>query len=124
MQGKWESVGGENYRIEDLGRPAVFLLPTRKLQQKLGDTTVENHLHQFLVEHFSSYTSSLVPSFGFWKNAQQSIVFDECREYEVSVVGKERIPVLLKKLGEIATIIQEDCLYVKAGQYSGLLYPT
>jgi len=123
MPSKWESLKGENYKIEDLGRPAIFLLPTKKLKRKLDGITVEEYLHQFIVGHFGAYTSSTIPSFGFWRNAKKVSICDECREYEVSFMGKERIPVLLKKLAEIATLIQEDCIYVKAGQYSGLVYP-
>lgn len=124
MRSKWKSLAGENYTIEDLGRPAIFLLPTKKLKQKVGDITIEEDLHKFLVEHFGAYTSSTIPSFGFWKNAEEATISDECREYEVSFLGKERIPVLFKKLAEIAKIIEEKCIYVKAGQYSGLVYPS
>ena len=88
-----------------------------------GDATVERNLHIFLIQHFGAYTSALVPSFGIWKDAHQVTVSDECRQYEVSFFGKERIPVLLEKLAEIARYIKEDCIYVKAGQYSGLVYP-
>ncbi len=123
MKNKWKSFDGENYRIEDLGRPAIFLLPKKKLKRKVGDITVEEDLHKFLVKHFGAYTSSTIPSFGFWRNAKKATIFDECREYEVSFMGKERIPVLLKKLAQIAVIIKEKCIYIKAGQYSGLIYP-
>lgn len=124
IRGKWKFLGGENYTIEDLGRPAIFFLPTKKLKQRMGNATVEENLHRFLIEHFGAYTSSTIPSFGFWKNMEEATISDECREYEVSFLGKERIPVLLKKLAEIAKIIEEKCIYVKAGQYSGLIYPS
>jgi hypothetical protein len=124
MQNKWESLIGEGYKIEDLGRPAIFLLPTKKLRQKIDDANIEEDLHRFLTENFGSYTSLLIPTFGFWRDQKKAVIFDECRQYEVSFVGKERIPVLLKKLAQIAIIIQEECIYIKAGQYSGLVYPT
>jgi len=124
MQSKWKSLTGKDYTLEDLGRPAIFLLPIRKLKQKVGNITVEEDLHRFLIEHFGAYTSSTIPSFGFWKSIREATISDECREYEVSFVGKERIPTLLKKLAEIAKIIEEECIYVKAGQYSALIYPS
>ncbi len=123
MEGKWTSLSGEGYRLEDLGRPAIFLIPTKKLKIKIGEVTVEDGLHGFLTQNFGAYTSSTVPSFGFWKSSGEAVIFDECREYEVSFLGKEKLPFLLKKLAEIAIIINEDCLYIKAGQYSALLYP-
>lgn len=121
---KWKSFTRGNYTIEDLGRPAVFLLPIKKLQRKMGDVTIEEELHKFLIDHFGAYTASTIPSFGFWRNAKEATISDECREYEVSFLGKDRIPVLLEKLAKIAAIIDEKCIYVKAGQYSCLVYPS
>lgn len=124
MENKWSGLEDESYLLENLGRPAIFLLPVRKLQKELGGISVGQFLHQFLIAEFGSYTSSIIPSFGVWKDAQRAIIADECRQYEVSFVGKERIPVLAKKLAEIAKWIEEDCIYLKAGQYSCLVYPT
>lgn len=121
-ENKWHSLGGDGYTIKDLGRPAIFLIPVKKLKLKAGDLTVEEYLHKFLTENFCAYTC--IPSFGFYKSAEGAIIFDECRQYEVSMLGKERIPILLKKLADVAKIIGEECIYVKAGQYSGLLYPS
>lgn len=123
MENKWEGLEGENYRLEDLGRPAIFLLPIKKLQKRVGNVTIEQVLHRFLIEQFGAYTSSTIPSFGVWKNTERAVISDECRQYEVSFVGKERIPVLAKKLAEIAKLIKEECIYLKAGQYSCLVYP-
>ena len=89
----------------------------------MGEITVEEDLHRFLVKHFAAYTSALIPSFGIWKNSDEVTIRDECRQYEVSFVGKERIPILLAKIAAVAKFIQENCIYVKAGQYSCLVYP-
>lgn len=123
MENKWSGLEDESYHLENLGRPAIFLLPVRKLQKELGGVSVEQLLHQFLIAEFESYTSSTIPSFGVWKDAQKTIISDECRQYEVSFAGKERIPVLAKKLAEIAKWVEEECIYLKAGQYSCLVYP-
>jgi hypothetical protein len=109
--------------IEDLGRPAIFLIPIKKLGKKMGNSTVRKNLHLFLVEHFSAYTTSTVPGFGFWKNHQKLTIVDECCEYEVSFPGKNKIPLLLRKLTEIARVTGEACIYIKAGQYAALVYP-
>jgi len=121
---KWKDFVGKRYTLEDLGRPAIFLLPIKKLSQKLEcGTTVEADLHRFLVQNFGAYTSATIPSFGFWKTVDRAIISDECREYEVSFFGKTKIPVLIKKLAEIAEFIKEECIYLKAGQYTCLVYP-
>lgn len=123
MQNKWSGFSSKDYLIKNLGRPAIFLLPTKKLNKELGGETVKNNLHRFLIKNFGSYTTSVVPQFGFWKKAKKSTVVDECHEYEVSFLGKNRIPLLIKKLSEIASATKEECVYLKAGQYSCLVYP-
>jgi hypothetical protein len=124
MKNPWEGLEGPTYHIENLGRPAMFLIPSHKLRTPgLSGKTPEEDLNAFLSEKFGAFNTTPVPEVGFWKNAQQRLVYDECRRYKVSFVGKERIPELFAKLSEICTAIGEDCLYVEAGQYSGLLYP-
>jgi len=120
---KWRRFRSRNYTLKDLGRPAIFLLPTGKLRIKIGNLSVGEHLHRFLIKNFGAYTSSTIPSFGFWKSTKEAAIQDECREYEVSFLGKEKIPVLIDKLAEIALVIGEECIYLKAGQYACLIYP-
>ncbi|MBI2640042.1 MAG: hypothetical protein HYW90_04120 [Candidatus Sungbacteria bacterium] len=115
---KWQQFTGASYKLHNLGRPAVFLLPSKKLRGR-----VEKELHAFLIKHFEAYTTTLIPSFGFWRDRRKSIIYDECRQYEVSFVGKEKIPLLLKKLAGIAGRINEECIYFKAGQYTCLIAP-
>ncbi len=122
--GKWNSFkNGRNYTIVDLGRPAVFLLPSHKLKGRADSRAIEDDLHSFLVRNFGAFTTTLVPYFGFWKNDGSELIYDECRLYEVSFLGKERIPALAEKLAEIAVRIGEDCIYLKAGQYACLVWP-
>lgn len=120
---KWDGCRGSTYEIVDLGRPFVFLLPSHKLRTKRRGVTVEEELHHFLTAHFGAFTTTTVPYFGFWRNRRKQIVYDECRQYEVSFVGKNRISMLLKKLANITHVINEDCIYIKAGQYAALLSP-
>ena len=121
---KWQSFKNERiYRIKDLGRPAIFLLPLNKLKKKIKGITIENRLHGFLLNNFDSYTTSVVPNFGFWRNDSKKIVHDKCREYEVSFSGKKNMPILLAELSEISGLIGEECVYFKAGQYSCLIFP-
>jgi hypothetical protein len=121
--GKWDSFKSSKYKVVDLGRPATFLIPECKLQNSIGNHTVEKSIEAFLLENFGAFTTTSIPSFGVWMNETQ-IHYDECKRYEVSFVGKEKVQILLDFLSEIAKATQEICLYVCAGQYSCLLYPT
>ena len=124
MEDKWTKLRGKGYRLVNLGRPAVFLLPSHKLLN-INDADgrpIGEALHQFLMQEFGGYTSTLLPYFGVWKDAGQAC-YDECRRYEVAFNGIERIPILIKKLAEVALLIDEDCIYFQAGQYACLIYP-
>jgi len=123
MKNKWASLVRKGYAIEDLGRPAIFLIPIKKLRKRVSGVSIEKDLHRFLVDNFGAYTTSTIPGFGFWKNTERATISDACREYEVSFLGKGKIPALLKKLAEIAAATGEEYIYVKAGQYSALIYP-
>lgn len=123
MRNKWQGLAGPGSRIVDLGRPAVFLIPVKKLEKKINGVTVRQALHRFLIQHFGAYTASTLPSFGFWKSLSRATVNDACTHYEVSFLGKERLPALTAELARIAALIGEECIYLKAGQYTGLVYP-
>lgn len=123
MEDKWADLGGEGYTLENLGRPAEFLLPEEKLETPVNGKTVLADLEDFLAEHFGAYTTHTAESYGVWRNKHQFTFHDRCRRFEVSFVGKDRIPLLLAKLAEIAREIDEECIYFKAGQYATLIFP-
>ena len=112
---KWRGLDNKHFKFEDLGRAAVFLLPADKLPK------VEKELHDFLIQHFGTFTYFPMPSFGAWRNGKRVIVYDECRLYEVSFAGKKKITLLGEKLAKIALTLGEECIYFKAGQYSALI---
>lgn len=121
---KWSAFASPDYEIQNLGRPAAFLLPTHKLKKcRLDGVSVEESLHHFLIGNFGAFTTTTVPYFGFWRDSGEDLVYDECRLYEVSFEGKGRLPLLLAKLAAIAAVIEEDCIYCKAGQYACLVRP-
>lgn len=121
--GKWEEFEkGTHYRIVDLGRPAIFFIPAKKLGKKIGKKTIRKESHEFLVRNFSAYTTSKVPSIGFYRGTGKKFVSDACVIYEVSFLGKHQIPLLLEKLAWIAETTGEECIYLKTGQYTCLVY--
>ncbi len=116
-QSKWRAFQkSDDYEIVDLGRPAVFLVPIGKLQAKIGKTTVEKYLERFLKKNFEAFTIRHSGIRGHWKGS-----IDDLAEYEVSFLGKEKIPTLLKILADLCRKIGEKCFYVKAGQYTALV---
>jgi hypothetical protein len=123
-QSKWRDfMNDPRYHLDDLGRPAFFLIPTKKLEWVAGGETIQRQLHRFLITNFGGFTTALIPSFGIWKDANQEAVEDECRQYRVSFDGKERIPLLAAELARIAALIDEDCIYLEAGQYAATVSP-
>lgn len=123
MKNPWSSFEDDGYILENLGRPAVFLIPSHKLRGDFDGSTVEEALHAFLLQNFEAFTTTTVPYFGFWRDEGSKFVYDECRLYEVSFVGPERIKPLVIKLAEICAAIREDCFYFKAGEDACLIRP-
>ena len=93
---KWEEFKSSRvYRLVDLGRPAVFLIPARKLGRNFNPSnphfgTVQEAIESFLAQTFSAFTVTSIPNFGCWYDGTVR-VFDECVQYEVSFDGKEKI---------------------------------
>ena len=124
---KWSEVQDESYEIVDLGRPAVFLIPSHLLQRPISMSedaqTIEYYVEAYLMENFGAFTKTMIPEFGFWLSGGKKKCLDECRRYEVSFLGKERIRPLMRMLARVARIVNEDCVYFKAGQHACLIYP-
>lgn len=122
MTNKWREFPSSKYTLMDLGRPAVFLVPTKKLQCRMNDVSIEEAIRQFLMKEFSAFSMTPLPYFGVWMDGEM-IHYDECCRYEVSFLGKQHIQTLLEFLSDVAIATEEICLYVCAGQYTCLLYP-
>lgn len=120
---KWSEFESPAYRLQDLGRPAVFIIPVRALVQRIDGETLAENLNRFLTDNFGAYTIIDIPSFGIWRGPGGVLITDKSRIYEVSFKGKENIPLLIKKLVRIAEFTGEECIYLKAGQYSCLVSP-
>lgn len=123
---KWEGLEHPSYRIIDIGRTFVFYIPIAKLDLPSTEEgkTVRDVVHAFLKEKFGGGNVDPVPREGFWVNANKQIFFDQCIRHSVSFLGKERMVELLTFLRNLAAHIGEECLFISAGQYDALLYPT
>lgn len=125
-ESKWSGFEHPSYRIVDIGRTFVFYIPVAKLDipSKEEGTTVRGLVHSFLKEQFGGGNVDPIPREGFWVNAEKQIFFDNCVRYSVSFLGKERMVELLIFLRALTAHIGEECLFISAGQYDALLYPT
>jgi len=114
----WEGLQGPGYHIENLGRPLVFYVPTRNFT-KDARQTLECELH----DRFGGFTATDVGRRGVWINLFGKHVTDKSVEYEVSFAGKERIPEVARILVNLARLIGEECIYIKAGEDAALIWP-
>jgi hypothetical protein len=117
------STRAASFRIEALGRMAVFLLPSLKLKQKKRGRSFEEIVHHFLMEHFAGYTASAGNIFGFWRDeATHREYYGEHKEYKVSFRGRNRVEMLQKFLSRLASDLEEDCIYLEYGEDAWLVY--
>ena len=102
---------------------AVFLLPSLKLKRPQGrGRSYEEVVHSFLLKHFGGYTASAGNIFGFWRNEETGReYYGEHREYKVSFRGRDRITMLQRFLGELATELGERTIYLEYGEDAWLV---
>src|SRR3954469_1077339 len=111
------------FRVEPLGRMAVFLLPSLKLKQKKLGRNFEEIVHHFLMKNFAGYTASAGNIFGFWRDDQTAReYYGEHKEYKVSFRGHNRAAMLKKFLSQLAGELGEDCIYLEYGEDAWLVY--
>jgi hypothetical protein len=123
MKSTWKQFERPGYKLIDLGRPAFFLIPVKKLRRKIGEKTALQVLQDFLTEEFGAYTDFRIPNFGIWRESAKALVADESRAFKVSFTGKRRIIKLIERLKEIAEAIGEKCIYFEAGEDACLIQP-
>lgn len=111
------------FRLEPLGRMAVFLLPSLRLKQKKLGRSYEEIVHHFLIDNFGGYTASAGNIFGFWRDEQTGReYYGEHKEYKVSFRGRDRVAMLQRFLSQLAGELNEDCIYLEYGEQAWLVY--
>lgn len=69
------------YRERDLGPSVAFLLPSLKLKQMSANgPSIENRLHDFLMDEFGGYTAQSGNIFGYWREEGRDS-YGEHREF-------------------------------------------
>lgn len=104
----------DGYHEEYLGKPAIFLISTPKLEM------VETEIRNFLLENYGHAWSRMQNIKGYWLGKPDG----DYTKFEVSFVGKEKIPKLKRFLAKISYKIGEECIYLLTGSDSWRIYPT
>ena len=103
----------DGYREEYLGKPAIFSIPSSKLE------SVEFEIHTFLLKNYGHAWSHTPNIKGYWLGKPDG----DYTKFEISFIGKEKIPNLKKFLAKIARQIGEECIYLLTGSDSWYIYP-
>jgi hypothetical protein len=115
-------------RIESLGKPATFLVPSVKVYgskySKSG--AVATKIHAFLKATFGGYTCASGNIYGYFENSSSALDYDEHREFRVAFVDDAqgtKLFALQSFLSELAADIGEECIYLQYGSAAMLVYP-
>ncbi len=112
------------YREQPLGTTAVFLLPSLKLRERRTQSgTVEDEVHGFLMQHFDGYTAAAGNIFGYWRDVNGAESYGEHRQFSVALVEENKLEDLKRFLGETASKLGEECIYLESAGRSVLIYP-
>jgi hypothetical protein len=112
-------------RRESLGRPAVILVPSVKLESrfKRARRTIREEFEDFLLKTYGGFTCAVGMTHGRWRDPRTGEVFyGEHRVYTVAFLGKHRIPQLERRLAKLATYLGERCIYLETGEDAWLIY--
>lgn len=122
---KTRKSAAKTFRLEPLGRMAVFLLPSLKLKQKKLGKSYEEVVHHFLMKNFAGYTASAGNIFGFWRDEQtRREYYGEHKEYKVSFRGRDRVAMLQRFISRLAGELSEDSIYLEYGEDAWLVFAT
>lgn len=108
------------YEKTPLGRPAVFFLPSIKINNP--EKKIKEEIGDFLLKEFGGYTLQSGNIEGCWRG-KSGMNYDQSLVYTVAFLGKDRIPTLEKFLAGIAKEIGEEAIYLETGEDSWLIKP-
>ncbi|HXK40774.1 MAG TPA: hypothetical protein VJ046_01595 [Candidatus Paceibacterota bacterium] len=115
-------------RVEDLGKRALFLIPSVKVYNRKYSKTrqsIARTVHHFLMDTFGGYTCASGNIYGYFTS--ESAEYDELREFRVAFKEDERktkVPKLQEFLAAICADIGEECIYLECGEDAMLVYPS
>ena len=113
--------------IEDLGKRAMFLIPSVKVYNKKYSKSGQNVarlIHDFLSQTFNGYTCASGNIYGYFTS--ETTEYDELRELRVAFKEDEKrtkVPMLQNFLAALCADIGEECIYLECGEDAMLVYP-
>lgn len=112
------------FREQRLGSTSVFLLPSLKLKEPASvGVSNEARLHAFLMDHFGGYTAQAGNIFGYWRNDAAVDSYGEHREFSVAFADDTKSALLKDFLATLARDLHEECIYLRVGDETSLIYP-
>ena len=112
-----------SFREQRLGSTAVFLLPSLKLKDPASAVSSENRLHAFLMDNFGGYTAQAGNIFGYWRSESGVDSYGEHREFSVAFANDSKQELLKGFLATLARDLREECIYLRMGDETSLIYP-
>ena len=111
------------FREQRLGSSAVFLLPSLKLKEPASGVSNEARLHAFLMDNFGGYTAQAGNIFGYWRSEAGEDSYGEHREFSVAFANHSKVALLKGFLATLARELREECIYLRIGDETSLIYP-
>jgi hypothetical protein len=112
------------FRDLKLGSQAVFLLPSLKLKEPATDgISKETRLHAFLMDNFGGYTAQAGNIFGYWRSEGAPDSYGEHREFSLAFTEYTKAALLKSFLATLARDLYEECIYLRVGDETSLIYP-
>lgn len=114
-------------RVEDLGKRALFLVPSIKVYNRKHSKSrqsVARTIHNFLLDTFGGYTCASGNIYGYFTS--ESAEYDELREFRVAFKEDDlhtKVPELQKFLAKLCEDLNEECIYLECGEDAMLVYP-
>ena len=112
-----------NFREQRLGSTAVFLLPSLKLKEPASPVSKESRVHAFLMDNFGGYTAQAGNIFGYWRSESGEDSYGEHREFSVAFADDTKEGLLKDFLARLAGELHEECIYLRIGEETLLIYP-
>jgi hypothetical protein len=110
-----------------IGHVAVFYVPSAKLDDiRFGETnrTPRTLVHQFILSQYNAYTHQKSDIQGYWRETKDGLIFHDQNEmFEVSFQGVDRIPKFVDFLAALCYLLDEQCIYLRMGIKSWLVFP-
>lgn len=112
------------HSIQNLGQRAVFLLPSLKLRYRLEEGSVEDTVHEYLLDNFDGYTSSTVATASFSRDLNGHEYQGEYRNFTVAFNSARQLKDLAAFLSGIAVQLKEPSIYIEIADDICLIVPS